>query len=291
MMATMTTIQNFYSLTKPGVLYGNAITVVAGFLLGSGKDFELPLFLATIIGVSLLIASACVINNFFDQDIDKIMARTKNRAIVNGSVRSRDALVFGIILGLVGSALLLAYANLLTFTIGFLGFIVYVFLYGMLSKRLSMHGTLVGAVSGAAPILAGYVGATNHLDITGVLAFLVIFLWQMPEFYSIAIFRAKEYKAAGVPVITVVKGLRHTAVQIFAYTVTFVITTLLLTILGSTGLTYLTIMACLGAYWIVLGYRGLHASDILGWSHKMFHYSLIMLLVFSLLISVDAYLP
>lgn len=290
-MAFGHTIRNFYSLTKPGVLYGNAITVVAGFLFGSHGSIRWTLFIATFFGISLLIASACVVNNFFDQDIDRIMTRTKNRAIVNGSVRGRDALLFGIVLGLFGGTILVTYTNILTLAVGIIGFIDYVFLYGMLAKRLSMHGTLVGAVSGAAPILAGYTGATNRLDMAALLVFLALFLWQMPEFYSIAIFRLKEYKAAGVPVISVVKGIKNTKAQIFLYTVGFVVSTLLLTLIGSAGYVYFACMTILGFYWIWIGYKGLRTNENIAWSRNMFRFSLIVLLAFSGLISIDTYLP
>jgi protoheme IX farnesyltransferase len=288
---TRSVVKAYYSLTKPGVLYGNALTAAAGFLLASGKNINFWLFVALCLGSTLIIASACVLNNYLDQDIDSKMARTKKRALVQGEIKGRNAVIFSIVLGLVGVAILLAWTNLLVVSIGIGGFIVYVVLYGMLSKRLSIHGTLVGSVSGAAPILAGYCAVTGTIDIGAVLVFLILFLWQMPEFYSIAVYRQKEYAAAGVPVMSVVKGIKNTKIQIFVYTVLFVIATLLLTAFGITGYTYLIIMGALGIYWIWLGLKGLSAHDSDAWARKMFRFSLIILLVFCGLISVDAWLP
>lgn len=284
-------IRAYYSLTKPGVLYGNVITAAAGFFLASGRHIDWWLFLALLAGTTLVIGSACVINNYFDQDIDSLMERTKKRAIVSGQVQARNALVFGIVLGILGMTILVAYTNWLVVVIGVIGFIDYVVLYGMLSKRMSVHGTLVGSISGAMPILAGYVGAAGQVDLGAILVFAALFFWQMPEFYSIAIFRQKEYKAAHVPVISVVRGIDRTKREIAYYTVAFVISTLLLSVHGNTGYIYFSIMAGLGLYWIWLAFKGLQTDESVAWARKMFHFSLIVLLAYSFLISVAPWLP
>lgn len=283
--------KNFYSLTKPGVLYGNAITAAAGFLLASKGSIDLWLFTTMFIGTTLVIASACVLNNFLDQDIDSIMDRTKKRAIVNGDIKGSHAVIFSIVLGILGILILYRFTNLLVVILGLVGFIVYVLFYGMLSKRLSIHGTLVGSVSGAIPILAGYVAVTNSIDLGALLVFLALFFWQMPEFYSIAIYRLKEYKKAGIPVMPVVKGIKSTTIQIFIYTILFVASTLLLTPYGYTGLAYFVIMSFLGGYWLWLGAQGFDADDPDKWARKMFRFSLIILLAYCLMISIDWLLP
>lgn len=284
-------IKTYYSLTKPGVLYGNALTAAAGFLLASEGKINFWLFVALCLGSTLIIASACVLNNYLDQDIDSKMARTKKRALVQGEIKGGNAVIFSIVLGLVGLAILVLYTNLLVVCIGIGGFIVYVVFYGMLSKRLSIHGTLVGSISGAAPILAGYCAVTGTIDLGAVLVFLILFVWQMPEFYSISVYRQKEYAAAGVPVMSVVKGIQSTKIQILIYTVLFVLLSALLSVYGYTGYTYRVVMIALGAYWIWLGTKGLRAKDSDAWARKMFKFSLIILLVFCGLISVDAWLP
>jgi heme o synthase len=284
-------IRALYSLTKPGVLYGNALSAIAGFLFGAHGHPELSTLVAASVGIALVIGSACVINNYLDQDIDARMSRTKKRALITGAVTGREAVILGVLLGVIGFGLLFAFTNTPTVWVGAIGYIDYLVLYGMWSKRQSVHGTLVGAISGAAPILGGYTAATGQIDTAGLLVFLAIFLWQMPEFYSIAIFRAKEYAAAGVPVITVVKGIPHTVREIFAYTAAFVATTLALTFIGATGWTYSIIMAGLGAYWLRLAIAGLRAPDQIAWSRRMFRWSLIILLAFCGLVSFDAYLP
>ncbi len=284
-------LKKYYSLVKPGVLYGNAITAAAGFLLASDGHVDWWLFVALFIGTSLVIGSACALNNYLDRDIDSIMERTKSRAVASGAIPGYHAVILSVVLGIVGMAVLALHTNWLVVIIGLIGFVDYVLLYGVWSKRMSIHGTLVGSISGATPILAGYVAVSGTIDTGAIIVFAILFLWQMPEFYSIAIYRRNEYKAAGVPVISVVKGVNHTKLQIFLYTSAFFIATLLLTAYGYTGYAYVIIMAALGLYWLRLGYQGLKTAKSEPWARKMFRFSLIILLAFSFLISVDAYLP
>lgn len=286
-------LSRYYSLTKPGVLYGNVLTAAAGFLLAAAsfRIFDGWLFLATIIGTTFVIASACVLNNVLDRDIDDRMERTKQRATVSGSVSVPGATIFSIVLFFLGNATLLLWTNALVVATGLAGFFVYVVLYGMLSKRMSVHGTLVGSISGAAPIFAGYVAVSGTIDAAAILAFLALFFWQMPEFYSIAVYRRDEYARAGVPVITVVKGIPQAKVQILLYTIAFVVASVLLTPFGYTGWVYAIIMGLLGAWWIVIGIQGFRAKDDNAWARRMFRFSLIMIMAYSVLIAVGPLLP
>lgn len=286
-------LKKYYSLTKPGVLYGNVITGVAGFLLAAGyfKIFDLGLFAATIIGMTLVIASACALNNVLDQDIDRIMERTKTRAVASGEVASVPATIFSTVLGVIGVIVLVLWTNWLVVGIGIVGFVVYVWLYGAFSKRRSIHGTLVGSISGATPVFAGYCAVSGRIDTAAILLFLALFFWQLPEFYSIAIYRREEYAAARIPVMSVVKGVESTKLQIFIYTILFVASALLLTPFGYTGWVYFVVIALLGARWLMLGWRGLKAKDSERWARKMFGLSLVVLLAYSFMISVGALLP
>lgn len=283
----------YYSLTKPGVLYGNVLTAAAGFLLAVGitRTFNLGLFLATIVGTTFVIASACVLNNVLDRDIDDRMERTKKRATVSGSISVRGAVVFSVVLFVLGNAALVAWTNWLVVATGLAGFFTYVVLYGMLSKRMSVHGTLVGSISGAAPIFAGYVAVTGAIDAGAIFAFLAIFFWQMPEFYSIAVYRRDEYARAGVPVITVVHGIPAAKVQILIYAIAFAISAVALTPLGYTGWIYAVVMGALGLWWVVIGVQGFRASDDNAWARRMFRFSLVIIMAYSLMIAVGPLLP
>jgi len=249
---------------------------------------------ATIFGMTFIIASACVLNNVLDRDIDSKMERTKKRATVLGTVVARIAILFSALLGVWGLFLLALFTNWLVVGIGIAGFIVYVVLYGQTTKRLSIHGTLVGSISGAAPILAGYCAVSGRIDAGAIIAFAIMFFWQMPEFYSIAIYRHDEYKAAGVPVMPVKKGVKNTKYQIYVYTAAFVTATLLLTAYDYTGYVYAVVMGLLGTYWLWLGAKGFEAKTKAAneqWARKMFRFSLIVVLVVSLMVSVGPLLP
>lgn len=280
-----------YRLTKPGVTYGNLITTVAGYLFAAQGDIDWLVFATLTVGTWAVIASACVINNYLDRDIDAIMERTKKRPLLTGEVTPRQALIFGAVLGIGGTALLAIFTNYLVVSVGILGWVTYVWLYGALGKRKSMHGTLVGAVSGAAPVLAGYVAARGGIDIGAILVFAALFFWQMPEFYSIAIYRKKEYAAAKIPLISVVKGIKVTVLHIFLHTLAFVASVLLLSVFGYTSLTYAVVMGGCCLYWLYLAFKGFGAENIEVWARQMFKFSMIILLVFSLMVSIDIFLP
>lgn len=283
-------LKTYYLLTKPGIVYGNAVYAIGGFFLASKFHSTLSLFLAMLFGISLSIASACVFNNYIDRGIDEKMERTKKRAFVTKSVSPRNALIFATILGLIGGDLLIFGTNILTAFITFVGFIFYVILYGI-GKRKSVHGTLVGAVSGAVPPVMGYTAVTNRFDIGALLLFIILVAWQMPHFYAIATYRLKEYSNANIPVLPAVKGILVTKVQILFYAVLFLIATNLLTVFKYTGYTYLAVMTVIGAIWILFAIQGFWVKDTDKWARKVFFFSLIITMVFSLMISIGGILP
>lgn len=284
-------LRAYYSLTKPGVMYGNVLTCVAGFLLAAKGKIDWLLFLAAVGGMALIISSACALNNFLDRDIDKKMERTKKRATVTGEVPPRNAAIFAVAIGAAGFAVLAVFTSWLVTAVGAAGYVVYVVFYGMLGKRRSVHGTLVGSLSGAAPILGGYCAASGKIDAGAVLVFLILFFWQMPEFYSISIYRRKEYAAGGVPVISVVRGIRRTKLEILIYTAAFTLAVILLSVLGPAGYTYLTVMTLLSLYWLWLAVKGQRAADDSQWARGMFRFSLIIILALSVMLSFGSVLP
>lgn len=283
-------IKAYYTLTKPGIIYGNILTTIAGFLLAAKGHYNWWLLIATVVGTSLVIGSACAFNNYLDRNIDKKMARTKNRALVRGDISPRHALAFAAVLGLVGFVTLASLTNWAVVVVGIVGFIDYVVLYG-LSKRRSVHGTLVGSISGATPVVAGYVAVIGHFDLGALLLFLIMAAWQMPHFYAIAMYRADDYRAAGIPVLPVKASGRSVKVHIALYIVLFIVANGLLAIFGYAGWSYLAIMTMAGAYWLWWGLRGFRAHSNTPWARKLFFVSLIVLLVFSVMLAVGSILP
>ncbi len=283
------TIQIYYRLTKPGIIRGNAITTTGGFLLASKGQFDIWLFVATLVGISAVIASACVVNNYIDRSIDAKMKRTKKRALVTGAISVQSAIVFALALGISG-VVALSFTNLLTTVLAIMGFVFYVLFYGI-AKRKTVHGTLVGSVSGAIPIVVGYCAVSQTFDIGAWLLFFVMVFWQMPHFYAIALYRLEDYRAAHIPVLPLRYSIQTTKLQILLYIVGFVLATYTMTLFDYTGYIYLFVMAIMGVWWLYIAIRGFGTDDYARWARGVFSFSLKVLLVFSIMISLEAWLP
>ncbi|HZE86866.1 MAG TPA: heme o synthase [Methylomirabilota bacterium] len=283
-------IKSYYLLTKPGIIYGNAITVIAGFFLAAKGHPNFFLLLITLLGISFVIASACVLNNYIDRTIDEKMQRTKNRALVKKIIPVRNAIVYGSFLGFLGFFLLVFYTNFLTAFVAFIGFFFYVVMYSIW-KRRSIYGTIVGSVSGAVPPVVGYCAVINQFDIGALLLFLLLVFWQMPHFYAIAIFRADDYAAASIPVLPIKKGILTTKKHIVAYILAFLLTAISLTFFGYTSFLYLIVALGLSTTWFWFGVNGFKKTDNKRWARKMFGMSLLVLTLLSLMITIDGFLP
>ncbi len=187
---------------------GNALAAVAGFFFGSTTLSASIPFWELLIGLSCVVAAACVCNNVSDRYMDAKMARTNNRAIAAGRISVRHAILFAsafLTLGIV----LLWKINLLSLVFGLLGFVIYVFVYTPLKPK-TPHALWVGALAGAMPPVVGYVAATNLLDWYAFILFAALFLWQIPHFMAIAYYRYEEYQAAGVPLFVHQTPSNHT---------------------------------------------------------------------------------
>ncbi|OBU12981.1 heme o synthase [Morganella psychrotolerans] len=280
-------IKQYLQVTKPGIIFGNLISVIGGFLLASKGDIDYPLFMATLLGVSLVVASGCVFNNYIDRDIDSVMERTKNRPLVRGLIDPKVSLVYASVLGIAGMVLLLVAANAVAMLIAVVGFIIYVGVYSLYMKRKSVYGTLVGSLSGAAPPVIGYCAVTGQFD-TGALILLLIFsLWQMPHSYAIAIFRFKDYQAANIPVLPVIKGISVAKNHIILYIIAFMFATLMLAISGYAGYKYLIVAAAVSVWWLGMALSGYKTTNDRLWARKLFVFSIVAITSLSVMMSVD----
>ena len=281
-------IKDYYVLTKPGIIYGNGLTLVAGFLFASDGTSSYGLLLATFLGLSLIIASGCVFNNYIDRDIDAVMERTRKRALVVGAISLNHARIYGMILGIVGFFLLILYTNILTVLAACVGFFVYVVVYSLWLKRSSTHSALIGSISGAIPIVVGYLAVRKEIDLEVIILFFILMLWQMPHSLAIALYRLHDYKAAAIPVLPVKKGIHKTKIQILVYTVLFVAVTLLLYVFGYTESVYFFSMVVMGFLWILLAVYGLCSTrtDMKVWARGMFVFSIVILLTFCVILVV-----
>lgn len=279
------TVRSYSLLTKPGILLGNAITILGGFFLASRGVINFWLLVETVLGLSLIIASSCVFNNAIDRKADSKMERTKHRPLVMGNISMFKASLFAIALGILG-VWILSYTNYLALSIALFGFFVYVLLYSF-SKYVSVYGTLIGSLAGAVPPVVGYCAVSNKLDGGAWILFALLTIWQMPHFYAIAIFRQSDYAKASIPVLPIVKGLRKTKVHMLVYTIVFLFVSPLLTVFGYAGYWYFALSVVLSLWWLKLSISGFQVKDNIQWARKMFSVSLILITILSIAMMVD----
>lgn len=283
---------SYLALAKPGIVAGNLVSVAAGLLLAFRGNVDWVLAAMVLAGVALLIASACAANNVVDRDIDAVMARTRLRPMVRGTIGVRAALSFAAALGVAGLGLLYAATRQwLPVLLMLIGYAAYVGLYTLCLKRTSVHGTLAGSISGAIPPVVGYCAVSAAMDATAWTLLLIFALWQMPHSYAIGIFRAADYRAAGIPVLPVIRGSAAAKRQIVIYMVAFIAAALLLAVTGKVGRVYVACALSSGLYWLRLGLRGFTASDDARWARQVFSASIMVVAVISVAMSVDFVLP
>lgn len=280
--------RRYLKVTKPGIIMGNLISVAGGFLLASRGDVDPWLMVATLIGLSLVVASGCAINNVIDRDIDVAMARTRTRVTVTGEMSAFAALSHGILLGIVGFGLLIAYTTQAAVFFAAFGYVIYVGVYSLYMKRNSVYGTFVGSLSGAVPPVVGYCAVTGQFDV-GALILLVMFsLWQMPHSYAIAIFRFKDYQAAGIPVLPVAQGIEKAKRHIVLYIAVYALVVMLLPISGYTGLAFMAVACVTSFWWLLMALRGYRRDiDLTGWARQVFAFSIVNITALSIAMAVD----
>ncbi len=284
----MKNLKAYYRLAKPGIVYGNVLSAAAGFFLATKFGVDYGLLLAVLVGITLVIASACVFNNYFDINIDSKMDRTKQRALVTGLISKRDALIYATNLGILGFLILGFFTNGLTVLVGIVGYVDYVILYGI-AKRRSNYSTIIGSISGSASLVAGYVAVSNSFDSTAWVLFFTLVFWQMAHFHAIALRRIKDYRNAGINVLPVVKGEDSTKFVIKMYVVGFAMSSTLLFVLGAVGYIYLLTMLVL--CWLWLSKIQMEYVDNEEWARVVFKFSLYVLLVFCSLLIFNPILP
>ncbi len=285
------TIKNYLLVAKPGMVLGNLISTAAGFCLASKGRVDGAALAATLIGMCLVVASACVFNNCIDRKIDRKMVRTRNRALATGVISIKSALSYATILAIAGMVLICAATNLLAVAITLAGLVIYVVVYSLYMKRSSVYSTLVGSLAGAAPPLAGYCAVTGRFDMGAAILLAIFTLWQMPHCYAIAVYQLDDYTAAGIPVLPVKQGTAAARKHMVGYILPFVAATLMLTFGGYTGYWTLVVATVLGLTWLHLAWSRYAASDERLWAKKLFIFSILTISVMSVMMSIDFTAP
>ncbi|WP_059049449.1 heme o synthase [Paenibacillus senegalimassiliensis] len=267
------TWRDFVALTKPGILRSNLIAAFAGFWLASRWELDIFGLIVMLVGTGLVMAASCVFNNYFDREMDTKMARTKNRALPTGKLAPKTVLWYASILGAAGLVVLFAFSGPLAGLFGIIGMLVYVVVYTLWLKRTSTWSTSIGAISGAMPPVIGYVAASGQIDLGAWMLFALLFLWQPPHFWALGIRRTEEYRAAGFPLLPVVKGIPRTKIQMIPYLVLLLPIPVLLYAYNYTGIWFLIIGELLSVLWLLMALQGFWAKDNDAWARKVFLFS------------------
>lgn len=278
--------KKYLQLSKPGIIFGNLITLTGGFLLATHRQigFEhLMLFFYVMVGVALMIGSGCVFNNIYDKDIDSKMSRTQKRPLVTGEISIVQAAIYGIVLLLLSCGILYYLVNPLTLWIIMLGFVVYVGIYTV-SKRITIHATVLGGISGAIPPVAGYTAVVNNLDYNALSIFLILFFWQIPHSFAIAMLYMEDYKKVNLPMLPLVKGVAYTKKIMLVYLVLFIISCALPTLLGTADSVSLVICLAVALFWFYKSFKAYLNEDDRGYAKTVFKFSIIVITVISLVL-------
>lgn len=281
------TWRDFVALAKPGILRSNGIAVFAGFWLASHWSINYISLLWTLLGSLLVMASSCVFNNYLDREMDTKMERTKKRALPTGKISPTTVLAYATILGIVGLTTLFLFSGWLAGVCGMVGMVVYVLVYTMWLKRTSTWSTSVGAISGAMPPVIGYVAVSGKIDLGAILLFAMLFLWQPPHFWALGIRRVEEYRAAGFPLLPVVKGIPRTKIQMLPYIALLIPIPILMYVYNYTGIWFLIIGEILSVLWLVMAVKGFNSQDNDTWAKKVFLFSINYLTIMLLVIVLD----
>ncbi|RVU84086.1 protoheme IX farnesyltransferase [Leucothrix sargassi] len=290
-MNTLPAPQHFLKLCKLKVVALIMLTAVVGMYLATMTLPPIGLVLIASCGIALASCSAAVFNHVVDQRIDTIMHRTKNRPMPEGKVNTQQAIIFGVIIGVLGLAILALWVNVLTAVLTFFALIGYAVIYTMYLKRATPQNIVIGGAAGAAPPVLGWASITNQVEVDALLLFLIIFIWTPPHFWALAIHRHEEYSKVDVPMLPVTHGRAFTRLQILLYTIILFIVTLVPYLIGMCGLIYLMGAVALGIGFLYYAVEMLRKPDNKKLPMKTFGYSINYLMVLFVILLVDHYFP
>jgi protoheme IX farnesyltransferase len=279
--------RDYVTLTKPRIMTLLLLTGICGMLVGERGLPPVWLVGVTTLGLALACGGASALNHVLDADIDRLMGkRTRSRPVAAGRVPPTYALEFGLTLSALSFVLLAGLVNVLTASLALLGNLFYVFVYTRWLKRSTPQNIVIGGAAGAIPPLVGWAAATGDLTLPALVLFGVVFLWTPPHFWALALLIRRDYAAAGVPMLPVVRGERETARQIVLYTGALVAFTIAPALWGMFGAFYLAAAAALGALFLWLAWR-LRRERTPERARVLFHYSLAYLALLFVAMAVD----
>jgi len=296
------TIRAYIALTKPRIIELLLVTTVPAMVLatrdlpGSSVGVDWPgwviLVFWTMVGGTLAAGSANSINCYLDRDIDLLMTRTRRRPLPAHQVEPERAVVFGIALGVVSFVVMAWFVNLTAAFLTLLAIGFYVVVYTMILKRSTPQNIVIGGAAGALPPVIGWAAVTGSVGLPALLLFLLVFYWTPPHFWALSLRIRKDYAAAGVPMLPVVKGIPETTRQIGLYAILMVAISLVLFAVGRMGLIYLVAAVGLGAIFLWQAYglwrRGSSEEASTAGAIRLYKYSISYLSLLFLAVAVDA---
>jgi len=281
-------VRQFVALTKPRVVSLIVFCAVIGmFLAVPGLPPAHTVFFATL-GIALVAGAAAAVNCLVEQKIDAAMARTRARPLPRGKLTKRQALAFAGCIGAGGLLLLFHFVNPLTMWLTFATFVGYAVIYTIVLKPATPQNIVIGGASGAMPPVLGWAAVTNDIAPEPLLLFLIIFIWTPPHFWSLALYRAKEYASAGLPMLPNTHGQKYTLLQIVLYTCALIGVSLLPYAIRMSGLLYLAAALALGATFLAYSLK-LYRSYSDALARATFRFSIVYLATLFSALLIDHY--
>jgi heme o synthase len=248
-----TVVADYFDMMKPRVQTLLLFTTITTMYVAGTPSIGLVAL--TCLGGALSAGGAGAINHWFDRDLDAVMVRTANRPVPAGRVQARNALIFGITLGIAAFVLLSTTVNVLAAALSLSGLLGYVFVYTVWLKRRTPQNIVIGGAAGAVPPLVAWAATTGHLSGAAFYLFAIVFYWTPPHFWALSLLMKDEYAKAGVPMMPVVRGEEETRFQIVLYTFLLVAVTILPFAGGLFGAVYFIAAIVLGAGFIALAVK------------------------------------
>ncbi len=245
----------FYALTKPRVVQLIVFCALIGMLLAEPGMPNLALAGSATLGIWLVASAAAAFNCWVEQEIDRRMQRTAWRPTAKGTLTTAQTLVFAGLLCAAGSAVLWFWVNPLTMALTFATFVGYAIVYTVVLKPLTPQNIVIGGASGAMPPVLGWAAMTGEVGAEGLMLALIIFLWTPPHFWALALYRAEDYRRAGLPMLPITHGPEFTRLQVLLYTIVLFAATLLPFTYRMTGAIYLAAALVLGGWFIALAWK------------------------------------
>jgi heme o synthase len=279
-------VRDYVTLTKPRIMVLLLLTAAGGMFVGAGGVPSAGLLAATLGGLALACGGASALNNVLDRDIDVHMRRTDRRPVAAGRVAPERALEFGVALSALSFVVLASFVNVLAALLAVAGNLFYVVVYTRYLKRSTPQNIVIGGAAGAVPPLVGWAAATGNLTLPALFLFLIVFYWTPPHFWALALLIRRDYEAARIPMLPVVKGEAETARSIVRYTVLLIAISMLPVIWRTVGWLYLGAAVGLGATFLVLA-LSLRRQTTPARARRLFSFSLAYLALLFVAMAVD----